>query len=77
MPEWIGYWLDDKTFLAPAVDKEGTTYWCKFTTFAPRDENGSITYDHLTGKYFEMEIIDPNDFEWHGMRCKICTSEAQ
>ncbi len=71
MPEWIGYWLDDKTFLAPAADKDGTIYWCKFTIFAPRNKDGSITYDHLTGKYFEMEIIDSNNFEWHGMKYKL------
>ena len=77
MSAWTGYWLDDYTFIAPAINKDKTIYWIKITTFSPKDKNGTITYDHLTEKYFEMEIIDPNDFEWHGMRYKIYTSEAQ
>ena len=71
MPIAHGYWLDDKTFLCPAVDKDGTMYWCKLTTYTPRDENGNITYDHLSGKYFDMEIVDPEHFEWKGQILRL------
>lgn len=75
MPIAHGYWLDDHTFIAPAVDKDGVISWVKLTTYAPRDEDGNVKYDPITGKLFDLEIIDPDDFEWKGMRLKLCTSD--
>lgn len=66
-----GYWLDDYTFICQAVDKDQKVYWCKLTTFMPKDKNGNITCDLITGKYFEMKIIDPDNFEWKGYKCKL------
>ena len=71
MPEWTGYWLDDRTFLTQAIDKDGIMQWCMITTSIPRDKNGNITYDHLTGKLFDLEIIDPDNFYWKGQHLKM------
>ena len=69
---FTGYWLDDYNFLCPAVDKDKNNYWVLIKTVLPRDENGSISFDPISGKAFDMEIIDPDCFEWQGRKCKIC-----
>ena len=66
-----GYWLDDYTFICPAVDKDKNIQWIMITTAMPKNSEGTIQYDHITGKYFDMTIIDPNNFEWKGKRLKI------
>ena len=68
-----GYWLDDYNFLCPARTKDGETQWVLLTTYAPKDKNGTITCDNITGKYFDITLIDnPNDFKWKGKRVRIC-----
>lgn len=78
MPEFTGYWLDEYTFLCPAVDKNDpyTVKWCMMKTALPRNKNGTIEFDPVSGKYYDLIILDNDEFEWKGMKCKICTGEA-
>ena len=78
MPTFTGYWLDDYTFLCPATsekDNDGTIYWCKLTMALPRGKDDTIQFDPVTGKAFDMEIIDPEDFEWKGRRLRLCITQ--
>ncbi len=66
-----GYWLDDYTFICPAVDKDGMILWCKLTTTLPRDKDGTIKFDPVSGKGFDLEIINPHNFEWNGYKLSL------
>ena len=66
-----GYWLDDYTFICLAKDKDGKVYWTKLTTYVPKDKYGNITCDPFTGRYFDIEIIDSDHFEWKGQIFKL------
>lgn len=69
---FTGYWLDDYTFICKAYDKETKDYkWVKITTILPREKDGTIRFDPISHKAFDMEIIDPNNFYWNGKRLTI------
>lgn len=65
-----GYYLDDKTIVSPGIDSEGNTKWW-LITFTKEIVDGFIQLDQYGEKFFDMKEIDPNDFEWSGMRLKI------
>ena len=66
-----GYWLDDSTCIFPAMDKDGIVSWWKLTTALPKDKDGTINFDPISGKGFDLEAIDPHNFEWNGYKLSL------
>ena len=61
-----GFWLDNYTFICPCRYIGDTFLWCKITLAVPKDKDGGIPFDHVTRKYFDIEIINPRNFKWNG-----------
>lgn len=69
---FTGYWLDDYTFICKAYDVEIKDYkWVEIKTILPKEKDGTIRFDSVSQKAFDMEIIDPNNFYWNGKRLII------
>ena len=73
MLEWIGYWLDDYTFVSPLAN---TFLWVKITLEIPRDKTtNKITFRPGQHKLFSIEYIDPKRFEYNGEQVKLTFGE--
>lgn len=69
---FTGYWLDDYTFICKAYDVEIKDYkWVEIKTILPKEKDGTIRFDDVSQKAFDIEIIDPNNFYWNGKRLTI------
>lgn len=70
-----GFQLDNKHFLAELVDKDGGKSWRLFT-FNNEIVDGVVNCDASSpnGSLFDMEQINPNEFEWNGR--KVCLQIA-
>lgn len=71
MLEIQGFQLDNKHLLAELVDKNGEKSWWLFE-FKNEIVDGVVNCDASSpnGSLFNMEQINPNEFEWNGR--KVC-----
>lgn len=67
-----GFWLDDYNFIFPAQDGS-IIKWMLMTTFTPKDKDGIVNLapDRITGKYFDLTAVDPDNFMWKGRRVRL------